>query len=218
MKMYPRPLLFLWGFLSNPKIFMVNIMPQKELSSAVVIRSMQQKYHIPPEHSLLLQETRELPSFLDPSSITALPLVDLLKPSDSVVPAFHPYSRFHHDYLYRRYAMILPYPTYCTLEENVAKNILRIMDSSDKSDKPNKPDSSDKSDKPNKPSDISNSYLYIFQNEEWLWDESILSFFTTDEKQAVDTTLLVDLDAEPDLHPRVNHRLFFLDNKGRPIL
>lgn len=209
--MYPRPLFFLWGFLSNPKIYMVNIMPQKELFSVVVIRSMQQKYHISPEHSLLLQETRELPSFLDPSSITSLPLVDLLKPSDSVVPAFHPYSRFHHDYLYRRYAMILPYSTYCTLEENVAKNILRVMDSS-------KPDKSDKSDKPSDSSDSSDSYLYIFQNEEWLWDESILSFFTTDEKQAVDTTLLVDLDAEPDLHPRVNHRLFFLDNKGRPIL
>ena len=95
------------------------------------------------------------------------------------------------------------------------------MDSQDKPgkldsrDKPDKPDSRDK---PSDSSDSSDSYLYIFQNEEWLWDESILSFFTTDEKQAVDTTLLVDLDAEPDLHPRVNHRLFFLDNKGRPIL
>lgn len=203
--MCTRPLLFLWGFFLNPKIYMVNIMPQKELSSAVVIHSMQQKYHIPPEHSLLLQETRELPSFLDPSWITPLPLVDLLKPSDSIVPAFHPYSRFHHDYLYRRYAMILPYSTYCTLEENVANYILHVMDKQDKLDKP-------------KISKTPDPYLYIFQNEEWLWDESLLSFFTTEEKQAVDTTLLVDLDAEPELHPRVHHRLFFLDNKGRPIL
>lgn len=231
--MCTRPLLFLWGFFLNPKIYMVNIMPQKELSSAVVIRSMQQKYHIPPEHSLLLQETRELPSFLDPSWITPLPLVDLLKPSDSIVPAFHPYSRFHHDYLYRRYAMILPYSTYCTLEENVANYILlHIMDkpdisdkldTSDTSDTSDISDTSDTSDNPHKSkipkiSKIPDPYLYIFQNEEWLWDESVLSFFTTEEKQAVDTTLLVDLDAEPELHPRVHHRLFFLDNKGRPIL
>ena len=148
--MCTRPLLFLWGFFLNPKIYMVNIMPHKELSSAVVIHSMQQKYHIPPEHSLLLQETRELPSFLDPSWITPLPLVDLLKPSDSIVPAFHPYSRFHHDYLYRRYAMILPYSTYCTLEENVANNILHIMDSQDKLDTSDTSDKLDTSHTPHK--------------------------------------------------------------------
>jgi hypothetical protein len=192
MKLFP-----LVGFLTTittPRLFFTNILPRKDSVSAVV--AIQQKYHIPPDHSILLREEHALPPSLDTTSVRQVTMEQLLTEDHKfIMPPFHVYSRFHHDFLYGRYATILPYPNYCGAEEKVAQMVVPLLRGSE-------------------------PVLLIVQRQEWLYDESWMSFLTSTEKQLIDTTLMVDLDVEPSLPilPRAQHTLLFWNPIGRPIM
>lgn len=180
----------------TPHMIMTNLLSREESSSAVV--ALQKKYHIPVDRSILLREEKNLPPFLEKSLIRQVTINQLLAArgeKDSIIPIFHVYSRFHHDYLYARYSTVVPYHDYCTAEEELAKMVVHLLHDPDPS-------------------------LFIVQNEEWFFDESFQSFLTMDEKKEIDTTLMVDLDSHPNLEilPKTNHRIIFWDRVGRPIL
>jgi hypothetical protein len=183
-----------------PLMIMTNLLPRKDSFQSIL--ALQKKYHISAYRSILLREEHNLPPGFDITSMRQVTLDQLKafheeKKKDPVIPPFHVYSRFHHDYIYQRYSEIVPYSVYCTVEEDIAKLILHLM---------NEPDP--------------DPFLFIVQKQEWFFEESFQSFLTSEEKKKIDTTLMIDLDARPVLQvlPRANHKLVFWDHKGRPVI
>jgi len=183
-----------------PLMIMTNLLPRKDSFQSIL--ALQKKYHIPADRSILLREEHNLPPGLDVTLMRQITLDQLMtshedKKKDPVIPPFHVYSRFHHDYLYNRYSEIVPYNLYCTVEEDIAKLVVHLL---------NEPDP--------------DPFLFIVQKQEWFFEESFQSFRTTEEKKKIDTTLMIDLDAHPVLQilPRTNHKLVFWDHKGRPVV
>ena len=209
MKTLGKSLFFLFSFFSSlpvtppspspPHVIMTNLLPRAE--SSMTVLALQKKYHIPAERSILLREDRELPSSLDTTLVRQLTLDQLVSShekgnkDDHVIPPFHVYTRFHHDYLYSRYSQIVSYPQYCLAEEDIAQLVVHLI---------HQPD----------------PFLFIVQKSEWFFDESFQSFLTKEEKKEIDTTLMIDLDAHPhlDILPRTNHRLLFWNRYERPTI
>lgn len=110
----------------------------------------------------------------------------------------HPYSRFHYEFLYKRFASVLPtYTDYCTFEENVAKVIRSyLLDTRDL------------------------SHMFVFEDEHWLWSDALFSYFSETERAEMERVLIKDLDIEPDLKqlPSVEKQVFLWDKYRHPFL
>lgn len=110
----------------------------------------------------------------------------------------HVFSRFHYQHLYKRFSSVLPsYPEFCTLEENIA-GILRsyLRDTRDI------------------------SHMFVFEDEDWLWTDSIFSYFSQEERNQMERVLIQDLDVEPNVSvlPSVETYSFLLDKHRHPFL
>jgi len=110
-------------------------------------------------------------------------------------PKYHAFSKFHYEYIYKMMPTTLSYAEFCSKEEQI--------------------------------SDIIKSYIYdtrkinhmvIFDSEEWLYDNSIISYFTNDERKQIERTMIVSLDESPKLSflPHTEKKLFFWNLSNHP--
>jgi hypothetical protein len=148
------------------------------------IQQLQNKYKIEDKNILFIQETREKPF----SSFLSIAFADLLN-NKQIVPSFHTFSKFHHQVIYARYQNMIPYNVYCLIEENLARILLLSLQQEE-------------------------NHMIIFENLEWFYDESILSYLTGKERENVYTCMLVNLDIEPKIQvlPNTMEKRFFWSN------
>ena len=148
------------------------------------IQQLQQMYKIEDKNILFLQETREKPF----SSYLSITFMDILN-NNQIVPSFHTFSKFHHQVIYARYQNLIPYNVYCLIEENLARILLLSLQQPE-------------------------NHMIIFENLEWFYDESILSYLTSEERENVYTCMIVDLDVEPKIQiiPNTIEKRFFWSN------
>ena len=87
----------------------------------------------------------------------------------------------------------MEYNQYCLLEEKLS-NIIRSYLESRK------------------------NYLFVFENENWLQDESIISYYTQEERKHIDRYTIVNLDILPKINtiPPVPHKIFFWNKFNHP--
>lgn len=170
--------------LPPPKLIITNLINKKD--AIPTIQQLQKKFQVSDENTILFQEMGLQQPF---DSYTSLTMMDLLSNDNQVIPKFHTYTPFHHQYIYGRYLDKIPYNEYCLVEEKLANVVVNLIGKEE-------------------------TQMIIFQNTEWLYDESFQSFLTTEENQKIHTCLLVDLDIKPKLEilPHCNEKRFFWGN------
>jgi hypothetical protein len=170
--------------LPPPRLIITNLIYKKDAIPS--IQQLQKKFQVSDKNTILFQEMGLQQPF---DSYTSLTMMDLLSDDNQVIPTFHTYTKFHHDYIYGRYLDKIPYNVYCLLEEKLANVAVNLLEKEE-------------------------TQMIIFQNTEWFFDESFQSFLTTEETSKIHTCLLVDLDIKPKLEilPRCNEKRFFWGN------
>lgn len=84
-----------------------------------------------------------------------------------IVPAYHPYSRYHYEHLYMpRYGTVMSYADYCRLEQALSMMLLGIEEDA----------------------------VVVFNDPWWMDDESLVSYWTMGERHHIDRRLRIDLD------------------------
>lgn len=113
----------------------------------------------------------------------SIQLHELYKSSSSshgrIIPTYHPYSRFHYQYLYQaRYASKMSYAEYCVFEEAVANILLAWIHDT-------------------RPI----TYHVYWTDASWYHEESVLSYMTSDERKKLFRILVRSLDEVGDIEP-----------------
>ena len=173
-----------------PKLIMINYLSSKSLESDRIIEGVREQYHITPQRLFTISETKK-----NPNTIRLQDLVVDLQENKKIIPKYHVYSRFHYQLLYPRFQQFLSYPDYCLLEERLS-DVLRsyLIDS--------------------KPS------LFVMEDPYWFYDDSLISYFTLEEKKSVERNLIVDLDVAPSLQilPNAEKQFFLWTTNSHPYL
>lgn len=112
----------------------------------------------------------------------------------NIIPIYHVYSKFHYQIIFNRFKDFLNYNEYCLLEESIANIITAYLNSDQK-------------------------FLFIFENENWLNDESILSYLTNEEKNKIDRYIIRNLDVYPQLQiiPQCK-KIYFWKTSNHPFI
>lgn len=171
-------------------IVMINMVPSNLQTSYQEIERVRSDHHVPDNNVFLLYE---MP--LDNIPIAHKIYISNLLPykKDRVIPNYHRYSKFHNQYIYNRYAKMIPYNEYCLMEERVADIIKSYMETKD-------------------------NYLFIFQNENWLADESVVSYYTQEDRASIDRYFIVDLDSDPTIVQESSSTIYIWNKYNHPHL
>ena len=107
---------------------------------------------------------------------------------DHVIPLHHVMTRFHYEYLYNsRFSDTFSYANYCLFEEKIA-SIMRayLLDTRD------------------------TCTMFVFEDYNWLWSESVFSYFSEQEQASIQRILIADLDVNPSIQvlPDVDKKVF----------
>lgn len=149
-------------------------------------------HRIPEKNIILFKE-----SPVTPSPYHTIPLGRIMTVVDpqKTVPHFHTYSRFHYQVLFKRFQDVIGYSDYCLLEEQIAKIIEAYIG-------------------------IDEPRLFIFEDEGWLNDESVMSYFTAGEKERVERYTIRNLDVYPEMNilPSEVKKIYFWDKRNHPFL
>lgn len=183
-----------------PKIVMTNILPNHYIECKHIIHDRYNKVQIKEiEFGQRLSEMEINHGF--PSTKISLKKIFENNVDENrnkpVIPRFHPYSVFHYQYLYGRYARKMSYSDYCLYEEAIANIILSYAHDS-------------------KPT----HYIFYFSDPSWMYDESLSSYMTLEENQNLEKILFIDLDdKETSLLPlTTTMRYYFWNYYNHPTL
>jgi len=92
--------------------------------------------------------------------------------SSRMMPSYHSFSRYHYEILYKsRYGHVMSYVEYCQLEEKLAMMVLERHS------------------------------ILCFDDPWWMDDQSIISYFTKEERSNIKRVLEVDLSQSQTLLP-----------------
>jgi hypothetical protein len=161
-------------FYQEPKILLTNILPQKRVENREILNNLEKsifKNHRYYEIYIGQELSKEYPESISLKKLHE----NNVRYQNKIMPLHHPYSQFHFQYVYPRYEHKLSYPDYCLLEESIVK----IIKSSLK-------DTSDR------------KFVYIFTDKRWFYEESIMSYFSPEERQNIHRLQFLDLDEKID--------------------
>jgi hypothetical protein len=148
------------------------------------IQTLMKENHIAHNHVIHFKEMNDI-TLVD----TNIKMNDLLMiKNKNVVPKYHTYTKFHYQYLYGPYHKMINYYDYCNLEEKVSAIISSYSQDKEK-------------------------YLFLFDNENWLEDESIISYLTKEECNKIDRYRIVDLDMNPIIKISKKIKYLYIWNK-----
>lgn len=174
-----------------PKLIMINYLSSKSLESNRIIESVREKYHITPQRFFTISENKKK----NQNTIRLQDLLVEIQENKKIIPPYHVYSRFHYQLLYPRFQQFLSYSDYCLMEERLS-DVLRayLLDAK--------------------------SSLFVLEDPYWFYDDSLISYFTLEEKKGVERNLIVDLDIKPSLEiqPNAEKRYFVWTINSHPYL
>lgn len=180
-----------YSFLS-PLIIFAGIDRSDLASSYRYIDKIMASHRIPEKNVMLFKQ-----SPVTPSPYEAVPLDRVMKSVDpqKTVPRFHTYSKFHYQVIFSRFRDVIGYSDYCLLEERIAEIISAYIGAGE-------------------------PRMFIFEDESWLNEESVTSYFTAGEKERVVRYTIRNLDVYPEMSvlPPDVKKIFFWDVRNHPFL